>query len=157
RPLVVPFAELMVAYPSLRVDEVEGWPVLVLEGAPDGVIAVDRDRIADPHVPDRAADVVDVLLERELGSMDADDGQPPVLVLLGPGSDIGKRAQPVDAGVGPDVDDDDVAAQTRRRQRLRIEPSGRARERGQVAFDRQFRRSGAHLLSLRAADAGPGA
>src|SRR5262249_27288957 len=50
---------------------------------------------------------------------------------LGPGADIGKRAQPVNAGGRPEIDEDDFSAQRRRRQRRRIEPLVRALERGQ--------------------------
>src|SRR5262245_43232226 len=48
-----------------------------------------------------------------------------------PGADVGKRAQPVDAGVGPEIDEDDLAAQRRRSQRRRIEPFIRPFYRGQ--------------------------
>jgi hypothetical protein len=40
-----------------------------------------------------------------------------------------------DAGVGPEVDEDDFSAQVSRRQRPRIEPLGRAAERRQFTFD----------------------
>ena len=48
---------------------------------------------------------------RELRRVHADHHQSLVLVLLGPGADIGQRAQPVDAGVGPEIDEHDLAAQ----------------------------------------------
>ncbi len=101
----------MVADLALGVDEVQRRPVVVVEGAPDCVVVVDRDRVVDPQVLDGSADVVEVVLEVELGGVDADHDQAVVPVLLGPGADIGQGAQPVDAGVGPEVDQHDPAAQ----------------------------------------------
>ena len=67
--------------------------------------------------------------------MDADDDQAVLRVLLGPGADLGERAKPVDAGVGPEVDEHDLPAQGLHRERLRVQPPGRAVEAGQPAFD----------------------
>ena len=50
-------------------------------------------------------------------------------VLRGPRADVRQRPQPVDAGVGPEVDEDDASAESLRRQRLGVEPAGRAVER----------------------------
>ena len=47
-------------------------------------------------------------------------------VLVSPGSDIRKRSEPVDAGVGPEIDEDDFSAQGRRSQGRRIQPFVRA-------------------------------
>jgi hypothetical protein len=121
----------------LRVDEVQGWPVSVGEGIPDRVVVVDRDRIVDPQVGGGSAEVVEVVLDVELGRMDADDHQAVVLVPLGPGAEVGKLAEPVDAGVGPEVDQDDVAIQVGRRQWRRVEPAGGAGQRRQRSFDGQ--------------------
>src|SRR5215831_223798 len=147
RHLVFTFAEVMVTDPSLRIDDIEGGP--------DRIVAIDRDRITDPHVLGCAADVVDVLFKWELGGVHTDHDQPLVLVLFGPGANIGKCAKPVDAGVGPDVYENDMAAQAARRQWLRVEPSGRAGERWQVTFDGQLCRS-AHVLSGGTSHAEPG-
>jgi hypothetical protein len=49
----------------------------------------------------------------------------------------GAVAQPVDAGVGQEVDEDDPSAEALRCQRLRIEPAGRTLERWDVALDRK--------------------
>jgi hypothetical protein len=46
--------------------------------------------------------------------MDADHDQSFVLVLLCPGAEVELRAQPIDAGVGPEMDEDDLSAQGRR-------------------------------------------
>jgi hypothetical protein len=42
--------------------------------------------------------------------MDADHHQPLILVFLGPGTDMRQLAPPVDASVGPEVEQDDLAA-----------------------------------------------
>jgi hypothetical protein len=78
----------------LRVDEVQRRPVPVLEGPPYGVLVVHGDRVIDPHLLHGPADVVHVLLERELRRVDADHHQASILVLRGPGADVGERPQP---------------------------------------------------------------
>jgi hypothetical protein len=140
RHVVVALAEAVVADLPLGVDEVERRPVVVGESGPDGVVVVDRDRVVDPQVLDLLADVGEVVLEVELGGVDADHDQPLVLVALGPGADIGQGAEPVDAGVGPEVDQHDAAAELGRCQRRRVDPSGRAVETRQVPFNRQLGR-----------------
>ena len=93
-----------------------------------------------PQIRDFSADVIEVVLEVELGGVHADEHESVILVLVGPGTDIGKRPQPVDAGVGPEVDQHDPAAQVGRRQRGRVEPPGRAVETRQVSFNGQLGR-----------------
>ena len=115
-----------------RVDEVERRPVVVVEGAPDRVVVVDRDRVVDRSLLDRPPHAVDVVLERELRRVDADDDQPVVAVGLRPRADVRLLAQPVDAGQRPEVDEDDVAAQLGGAEWLGVEPLGRPAERGHV-------------------------
>jgi hypothetical protein len=79
-PVVVTLAEAVVANLPLGVDEVQRRPVVVGEGAPDRVVVVDRDRVVDPQVFDLSADVVEVVLEVELGRVDANHHQPVILV-----------------------------------------------------------------------------
>src|ERR1700680_1603317 len=92
---------------ALCVGDVEGGPVVVAEGLPYGVVVVGRDRVGDPHVLYGLPDVVRVVLEGELGRVHADDYQPVGGVFPGPGAKVGKLAEPVDAGVGPEVGEDD--------------------------------------------------
>ena len=73
-----------------------------------------------------AADVLDIFLERELGRVHPEHHQALVLVLRGPRADVGVRAPPVDAGVGPELDEDDFPAQLRGSQRSGVDPPGRA-------------------------------
>jgi hypothetical protein len=74
------------------------------------------------------------VLERKLRRVHADHDQPLILVLLMPGADVAERAEPVDARVCPEVDEDDLPAQALWRQRLGVEPAGRSIEAGQVAL-----------------------
>ncbi len=104
--VVVALAELVVAELAGCVEEVVGGPVLVMEGLPDAVVVVHGDGVLDTQVADGFADVGLVLLEGELGRVDADDDETGVFVLVVPGLDVGEGAETVDAGVGPEVDED---------------------------------------------------
>jgi hypothetical protein len=117
RLLVLALAEVVMPDTPLRVGEVEGGPVVVVEGTPYRVVVVYRDRVVDPHVLHGPADVVHVVLERELGRVHADDHQSLGGVFPGPGADVGKLPEPVDARIGPEVDQDHLPAQAVGRQR----------------------------------------
>src|SRR5262245_23413602 len=112
--LVLAFAEMMMARAPLRVDEIERRPILVLEAAPYGIVVVDGDRKSQSHRLCGLAHVIEVFLEAELGRVYADHHQSLILVFLGPGTDVGHRAQPIDAGIGPEIDEDDLSAQVGR-------------------------------------------
>jgi hypothetical protein len=75
----------------------------------------------------------------ELRRVDADHHQSLLPIFLMPGANVGKLAQPVDAGVGPEIDEDHFAPQSRRGQRRRIEPFIRSLERGQFGLTRRSR------------------
>ena len=122
--------------PTLRVNEVEGGPVVIGERPPYREAVVDRDRIVDPPSVHRPPHVLEVALKLELGSVHANRHEALIPVALRPGPEVRLCAQPVDARVGPELDDDDMPTQTAGRQRLRIEPSLRAVERRQHAFKR---------------------
>src|SRR5438132_330924 len=111
---------------ALCVDEVEGGPVVVGERTPDPEVVVDRDRVVDLSRLYRPAHVVEIVLELELWRMDANCDQPMIPVPLSPSSEVRLRAEPVDAGVGPELHDHDVPSQGSLRQRRRVEPRGRA-------------------------------
>jgi hypothetical protein len=110
-------AELVVPDSPFRVGDVDGWPKSVGERLPDPVVAVERDGILDGHVLHRLAHIVDVAFKRELRGVDADHDQSLILVPLGPRAEIGERAEPVDAGKGPEVDENDLPLQIRRAER----------------------------------------
>src|SRR5262245_3043958 len=100
---------------TLCIDEIKRWPILVLEGAPYGMVVIGRDGVTDLHVLHGPTHVVQVLFEFELWRVDADHHQSLIPVFLRPGANISKRAPPVDAGVGPEVDQNNLSAQSRRR------------------------------------------
>jgi hypothetical protein len=126
--VVLALAEVVVSDLALRVCEVDGRPVTVGEGAPHPVVAIERDRVLDSHGLRGLADVLDLPLERKLGRMDADDDKPEVAVFRGPRAHEGQRAEPVDAGVRPEIDEDDPPTQLRGSKRRRIQPVGRPAE-----------------------------
>src|SRR5262245_57450962 len=117
------------------IDEIESGPILVAEGAPYCKVVVDRDWIRQSHDLYGAADVFEILLEWKLGRMHADHHQALILVLLRPRAHVRKLAKPVDARVGPDVDEDDLSAKVGSGQRLRVEPCGSIREGRQLTFE----------------------
>ena len=135
--VVVALAEVVVPDPALRVCEVDGRPVPVGEGAPDPVVAVEGDRVLDPHGLRGLADVFGLALERKLRRVDADDDQASIAVLLRPGANVGQRAEPVDAGVRPEIDENDPPTQLRRSERRGIQPAGRPVEAREVTLDGQ--------------------
>ncbi len=51
---------------SLRIDEIERRPILVVKGPPYEMVVVDGDRIIDCQILRGAAYVVQVFLKREL-------------------------------------------------------------------------------------------
>src|ERR687890_2427758 len=72
---VLSLAEVVVADHSLLICDVERRPVVIGEGTPDGVVAIERDRVIHPHVLGGRDHVVDVLLDAELGRVNPDHGQ----------------------------------------------------------------------------------
>jgi hypothetical protein len=123
---------VVVANDAVTVDEVERRPVVVVEGAPDRVIVVDRDRVVDSPLGDGLPHEVDLVLERELGCVGSDHDQPVVAVGLRPRPDVRLSAQPVDARQRPEVHDDDATLQLGGAEWLGVEPLGRPAERGHV-------------------------
>src|SRR5215207_2584605 len=94
----------------LRIDEIHCWPISVFECSPYVMFAVHCDRVIDPHLFHGPANVIYVFFEGKLRRMDAYHDEALILVLLGPGADIRKCPKPVDAGVGPEIDEDHFSA-----------------------------------------------
>ena len=109
--VVVALPVVPVAHLPARVDQVLRRPVLVLPRVPGAVVVVEPDRVAQAVLRDRVAHVGLAPLERELGRVDADDRQARGPVAAVPRTQVRERAQAVDAGVGPEVDQDHPAAQ----------------------------------------------
>jgi hypothetical protein len=103
---------MVVSDAALGVRDVQRRPEMIRERLPDLIVAVDSDRILDAEGARLRDDVVDVPLEPELRRVDADHRQPEVAAFRIPCTDVGQCAQPVDAGVRPEVDEDDAAAES---------------------------------------------
>ena len=117
--LVIAFAEVVVAQATARVGEIVRWPKFIGEAVPLSLNwCRARNRIADAAVVLHGlAHVRGDALEGQLpGRMHADDhktGAAHVDVALPrPSRRAGRRAA-VDTGIGPDVDEHDLAAQGR--------------------------------------------
>jgi hypothetical protein len=124
---------------ALSVREIERRPVVVVERSPDLVGTVEHHGKVEVLGMCGRRNVVDVVLERELRRVHADDDEPVVAVLRRPGAHIGQGAQPVDAGVRPEDVGDDVPPKFRRCERGRVEPSLRADQRRCDAPPRESR------------------
>jgi hypothetical protein len=83
---------MMVPEASLRIGEVEGGPVVVVEGTPYRIVVVGGDRVVDLQLLDGPADVTGIVLERELGCVDADHHESLAGVFPGPGPQVGELA-----------------------------------------------------------------
>jgi hypothetical protein len=83
---------------------------VVVERIPDGVVVIDRYRVVDAAIVRRLPHQVDVVFERKLRCVSADDDQSVVAVGPRPGPHVRLRAQPVDARQRPEVDQDNLAA-----------------------------------------------
>src|SRR6185503_18897722 len=70
--LVLALPKLMVTNSATRIEKVQCRPILVAERTPDRIIVVDHHRIVDPHLLNGAANVGDVVFEREFGRVHAD-------------------------------------------------------------------------------------
>ena len=92
RFLVCAFAVVVMSNPAHRVNEVQSWPVMVRERVSNRVFVIDRDRIGHAHVLHRLLNVVDVVLEAELGGVHPDYDQTLILVFFRPRTNIRKRS-----------------------------------------------------------------
>src|SRR5690348_13290847 len=102
----------MMAGPSLAIDEVQRRAIVAIEAAPDDIVAVHGDRVVHLQRLRGPSKIVEVFLKLELRRVDTNHDQSLIPVFVGPTADIGKRAQPVDAAVAPEVDEDDLSAQS---------------------------------------------
>src|ERR1700733_1002045 len=121
-PLIFTLAELPTPDVPLSVDQVQSWPVLIIERLPDAVVAVDRYGVVDLHGPSLSLHAWHIVLEAEFRGMDADDHQSALPVLRLPGPQVRQGATPIDAREGPEIDQNDLAAQILRIQGLGIQP-----------------------------------
>src|SRR5262249_9551225 len=85
-------------------------------------VAVHDDRILEPELFNAALHVRFIMREEKLGRVHADDSQALVAITRVPLFYIRQRADAVDAGVVPEVDQDGASAQLAHAQRRGVEP-----------------------------------
>ena len=132
---------------AVAVDQVFRRPVLVLERVPRRVLVVERNRVADAKAVHRAPHVPGHMLECELGCVDAEHDEPAPSIGPVPGLHVRQRAQAVDARVGPEVDQDDLAAELPKSERVAVDPR---RETGELRGLPEVPQRGARSLLARA-------
>jgi len=93
-----------------RVDEHDGRPGVGAPITPHRKVAVVDHRVLEPVTPDDVADVLGVALIGELGTVDPDHDQL-VGVLRLESLQVGDDVDAVDTPVGPEVEQDQLAAQ----------------------------------------------
>ena len=108
---VLAFAKVVKADTALAIDKIMRWPVVVVEGAPDGKVVIDRDRKRDAQIVQCALDITDVFFISELWLMNADHDQPLVFVLAVPLPHVRQGVAAVDAAKSPKIDQHHLAAQ----------------------------------------------
>src|SRR5262249_1454471 len=96
--------------PSARVDQNESRPGLHSESTPQHLICVIDDRMLDAIFANFLADVVCVLFGVELCRVNADHHEF-IGVLLFEKFEVGKYMVAIDATIGPEIEQDDLAAQ----------------------------------------------
>jgi hypothetical protein len=104
-----------VADVALPVDVVLRGPVAVAPRCPGPEVVVERDGVVDPERLHGLLDVPGNVLEGELGRVHSDDDKARVPIRVVPALHVGQRANAVDAGVRPEVDEDNLAAERRER------------------------------------------
>ena len=123
RPVVISFSKMMPAYVTLRIDKVVCRPVLIIERLPDGVVVIQSHReILDPEVTHGALHIASFSFECKFRSVNPENDQAVILISFVPVRYVWQRAQTVDAGISPEVDQDDLASQGLWRERCGIQP-----------------------------------
>ena len=133
--------EVVIALPPLRIEEVVRRPVIVLERRPHDQLVIERDGVADVQILDRLAHIIGIAFEGEFRGMDADHHQSIVGIGVVPGAHIGNGADAIDAAVGPEVDEHDLALELLAGQSGAVDPRAERVERRQLAFNRQLQPS----------------
>src|SRR5260221_10800987 len=131
---------------SIRIGDVHSRPVVVVEGSPYSVIAIDSDRISHVHLFRCPLDIVDVFLEWKFRRVCTNYNQSLIAVFVGPCSHIRKSAQPVDTRVRPEIDEYDFSAQARGCEWRRVEPLRCSTQRRKRALISLSQRSTRQLL-----------
>src|SRR6476659_9899549 len=95
----------------IYVYKIEGGPISVGKRIPYRVTAVESDRIIDLETLSGMANVVDVSLKIKLRGVHAYYDQTFVLIFVCPGTDIRELPSPIDTGVCPKVNQNNLSPQ----------------------------------------------
>ena len=128
-------SEVGVADVAVLVYEVFGRPVPVFEGVPGPEVVVLEDRVLKAELFDGVDHVLPDLLELELRSVYPQDDETLICVLCVPLLDVGQGADAVDAGVGPEVDENDLSPLALEGEGLRVYPAIDSRELGRLPVE----------------------
>jgi hypothetical protein len=91
------------AYLAATVDEIERWPIVVVEGIPVRVIVVEEVREVEPLVANVCSDGIAITFVRELRGMNAHDRKAAWTVSVQCLPDPGNGVDAVDSAERPDV------------------------------------------------------
>src|ERR1035438_3992836 len=126
----------MMTNPTLYISEVHRRPKLVIESAPDRIVVVDGNGVVDSHRIDCPLYIIDIRLKWKFWRMHADYYKAVFPVFLRPCAHVWERSSPVDAGIGPKIDEDNPSTQCVAFECCRIEPCRPASQRREIAFKR---------------------
>src|SRR5271154_6688226 len=104
---------MVIADLALRIDEIMRGPVLVVEGFPDGVVAIDGYGISNLQIGYGLGNVGRIFLECEFRGEYANYNEAVGLVFFRPGFDVRNRTQAIDAGISPEICHDYFAFELR--------------------------------------------
>ena len=119
---IAAFAEVAVTKIAILVEQVFRRPVPVGKGFPDFAVTVDHDGIGKAKLADAALYVRFILREGELRGVDSDYRQTLIAIALVPGLHVRKCTDAVDAGVVPEVHEDDPSPQLAKTEWCGIQP-----------------------------------
>src|SRR5713101_3238438 len=100
---------MVVAQVALRVDQIFSRPIAVRICAPDGIAAVQYDRIIETELRDRLENVSAVARETEFRRMHPYYDQAFCGVAAMPFRHVGQGANTIDAGVIPEIEQNNFA------------------------------------------------
>jgi hypothetical protein len=130
--VVVALARRLAYDVARRVYEDERRPRAHGVGVPDAEVGVVDDGVFEAVAEDDAAYVLGLLFVLELGRVDADDDELARVLLFEP-LEVGDDVHAVDAAVSPEVEQHDLAAQARNRERpVGVEPAAPALKLGRA-------------------------
>ena len=115
---------------SFRIDDAEAGPTVDAEFVPEHMVGVVDHRVLDAVAHDRVADVLLILLGVELGRVNADHHHVVGIGLLQL-LELRQHVHAVDAAVGPEIEDHELAAERLEVDRPRhVQPARAPFERG---------------------------